>query len=173
MDLPCVFLAHGKRVIFFLPTRNIFYSLHITCVTSYLNLVHFCICFLYLTKSFHFKQFFELSQIWTESDSKSRVKWVEKWNSCYLTQFETIPIKWKEISNILSMKHNHEHVSELFKNSKKSNEVWKSRDLSWCDGITRGCCDKKLRRLRTLYHDDVYKIETSHKKYMCDCILES
>ena len=22
------------------------------------------------------------------------------------------------------------------------------------------------------YHDDVYKIETSHKKYMCDCIWE-
>ena len=97
---------------------------------------------------------------------------MEKWNSCYLTQFETIPIKWKEISNILSMKHNHEHVFELFKNSKKINEVWKSRDLSWCDGITRGCCDKKLRRFRTLYHDDVYKIETSHKKYIYDCIWE-
>ena len=38
--------------------------------------------------------------------------------------------------------------------------------------ITRGCCDKKLRRFRTLYHDDVYKIETSHKKYMCDCTGE-
>ena len=74
--LPCAFsLAHSKRVIFFLLLpQNFFYSLHITCVTSYLNLVHFCICFLYLTKSFHFKQFFELSQIWTESDSKSRVK---------------------------------------------------------------------------------------------------
>ena len=25
---------------------------------------------------------------------------------------------------------------------------------------------------RILYHDDVYKIETSHKKYMCDCLWE-
>ena len=55
---------------------------------------------------------------------------------------------------------------------KKVNEVWKSRDLSWCDGVTRRCCDKKLRRFRTLYHDDVYKIEISQKKYMCDCIWE-
>ena len=51
--LCCVpfFLARGKRVIFFLLLpQNFFYSLHITCVTSYLNLVYFCICLLYLTK---------------------------------------------------------------------------------------------------------------------------
>ena len=64
-------------------------------------------------------------------------------------------------------------MSELFKNSKKINKVWKSSDLLWCDGITRGYCDKKLRRFHTLYRDDVYKIETPHKKYMCDCIWES
>ena len=72
-------------------------------------------------------------------------------------------MKWKK-SNILSMKHNHDRVSELFKNSKKINKVWKSRDLPWCDGITRGSCDKTLRRFHTLYHDDVYKIETPHKE---------
>ena len=51
INLPCVFSAHGKRIIFFLfPIRNFLYSLHITCGTSYSNLIYFCICLLYLTK---------------------------------------------------------------------------------------------------------------------------
>ena len=45
------------------------------------------------------------------------------------------------------------------------------------------CCDMIVSHVDTVikswedfthfYHDDVYKIEAPHKKYMCDCIWES
>ena len=44
------FGTRQKSNFFLLLHQNFFYSLHITCVTSYLNLVYFCICLLYLTK---------------------------------------------------------------------------------------------------------------------------
>ena len=46
----CFFGTWQKNNFFLLLPQNFFYSLHITCVTSYLHLVHFCICLLYLTK---------------------------------------------------------------------------------------------------------------------------
>ena len=99
-----------------------------------------------------FKEFFGISQIWTASDSNNRIKWVQKWYSCYRVRCEALPGKWKEISNILLRKHNHECVAEWFLNSKKTNEVWKSWDLSRSHDIIRGACGKKLRRFRIIYH---------------------
>ena len=64
-----------------------------------------------------------------------------EWYSCYLTRFETTTIKWKKIPTYCPW-NTTTNVSELFKNSKKINKVWKSSDLPWCDGVTRGYCDK-------------------------------
>ena len=112
----------------------------------------------------HLEEFFGLSQIWTASDSNNGIKWVEKWYSCYWVHFEAIPGKWKEISNILFRKHDHERVAEWFLNSKKANKVWKSRDLSKSYDIIRGGCGKKLRRFRTICHVWCLRPEVSHKK---------
>jgi hypothetical protein len=62
--------------------------------------------------------FFEIIQIYTTSDSNDRTIWVKKWYSCYLAQFKTFSMKSKEISNILTKKHDH-GVSRWFKNSQK------------------------------------------------------
>ena len=112
----------------------------------------------------HFKKIFSISQIWTASDSNYRIKWVEKWYSCYLAQFETWPVKWKEISNILFRKHDHERVAVVFLNCKKTSKVWKSWDLSWCDGIIHGGYGKKLRRFCTFHHVRCLQTEAFQKK---------
>ena len=112
----------------------------------------------------HFKEFFGISQIWIASDTNNRIKWVEKWYSCYWVQCEALPEEWKEISNILFRKHDHEHVAIKFLNSKKANKVWKPRDLSRSHDIIRGGCAQKLRRFRIIFHVRCLQTEASPKK---------
>ena len=99
-----------------------------------------------------FNEFFGISQIWTTSDSNNRIKWVEKWYSCFWVQYEVLHRKWKEILHILFWKHDHKHVAEWFLNSKKASEVWKSWDLSRSHDIICGCCGKKENKFRTICH---------------------
>ena len=87
-----------------------------------------------------------------------------KWYSCYWVWCEVLPEKWKEISNILFRKHDHERVADWFLNSKKASEVWKSWDLSWCDDIVHGVCGKQLRRFRTICHVWCLQTKVSQKK---------
>ena len=82
-------------------------------------MVYFWIRLLYLINVLYFKEFYGICQIWTASDSNNRIKWVEKWYSCYWVRCEVLPGKWKEISNMLFRKHDHEHVAQWFLNSKK------------------------------------------------------
>ena len=112
----------------------------------------------------HLKGIFGISQIWTASDSNYGTKWVEKWYSCYSAQFETWPMKWQEISNILFRKHDHECVAVVFLNYKKISKVWKSWDLSWCEDIIGGGCGKKLRMFCTFRHIRCLQTEASQKK---------
>ena len=127
-------------------------------------MVYFWIRLLYLINLLHFKEFFCISQIWTTSHSNNRIKWVEKWYSCYWVQCETLPRKWKEISNILFRKHDHERVAKWFLNSKKTNEVWKSWDLSRSRDIIHGGHSKNLRRFCTICHVRCLQTEVSQKK---------
>ena len=70
----------------------------------------------------------------------------------------------KKNSNILYRKHDHERVAEWFLNSKKTNEVWKSWDLSRSRDIIRGGHGKQLRRFRTICHVRCLQTEVSKKK---------
>ena len=87
-----------------------------------------------------------------------------KWYSCYWVRCEALLGKWKEISNILFRKHDHERVAKWFLNSKKANEVWKTWDLSRSRDIIRGGDGKKLRMFRTICHVRCLQIKVSHKK---------
>jgi len=127
-------------------------------------LVYFWIRLLYLINLLVFKEFFGISQIWTVSDSNNRIKWVEKWYSCYWVRCEALPEKWKEISNILFRKHDHERVAEWFLNSKKIKESLKSWDLSRSRDILHECRGKKLRRFCTIYHVWCLQTEVSQMK---------
>ena len=82
-------------------------------------MVYFLIHLVYLINLLLFKEFFGISQIWTASDSNNRIKWVEKWYSCYWIWCEALLGKWKEISNILFRKQDHERVAKWVLNSKK------------------------------------------------------
>ena len=92
-------------------------------------MAYFWIWLLYLINLLHFKDFFSVCQIWIASDSNNRVKWVEKWYSCYWVQCEALPGKWKEISNILFRKHDHERVVEWFLNSKKKQTKFENHEI--------------------------------------------
>ena len=127
-------------------------------------MAYFCIWLLYLINLLHLKELFCISQIWTASDSNNVIKWVEKWYSCYWVCYEALPRKWKEISNILFTKHDHKRVAKRFLNSKKTNEVWKSWDLSRSRDIIRGGNGKQLRRFRTICHVRCLQTEVSQKK---------
>ena len=116
-----------------------------------------------------FKEFFGVSHIWTTSDSNNKIKWVEKWYSCYWVQCEALPEKWKEISNLLFRKHDHECVGEWFLNSKKANEVWKTWDLSRSYDIECGGYGKKWRRFCIIGHVRCLQTEVSQKK---NCTVE-
>ena len=73
--------------------------------------------------------------------------------------------KWKEISNILFRKHDHERVVEWFLNSKKVNKVWKSWDLSRSHDIIHVGCGKKIEKVfaqSVMY--DVYKPKYLRKR---------
>ena len=63
--------------------------------------------FLYLFAIFNllttFHTIFKLSQIWNAIDSNNGIQ--EKLYSCYLAQFEALPMKLNEISNILFKKY--------------------------------------------------------------------
>ena len=96
--------------------------------------------------------------------SNNRIKWVE--NDIHVTKFvaRSYPRNEKEISNILFRKHDHERVAEWFLNSKKTNEVWKWRDLSRSPDNICGDCGKKLRRFRTICHVWPLQTEASPNK---------
>ena len=127
-------------------------------------MVYFWIRLLYLINLLPLKDIFGISQIWTVSDSKNIIKWIEKWNSCYWVPCEALSRKWKEILNILFTKLDHERVAEWFLNSKKANKVWKSWDLSKSHDFIRGGCGKKLRRFWTICHVRCLQTEISQKK---------
>ena len=127
-------------------------------------MVYLWICLLYLINLLFFMDFFGIIQIWTASDSNNRIKWVEKWYSCYWVRCEALPRKWKEILNLLFRKYDHERVAEWFLNSKKANEVWKSWDLSRSRDIIREGRGKKLRRFHIIYHVQCLQTEVSQKK---------
>ena len=127
-------------------------------------MIYFSIYLLYLSNLLHLEEFFGLSQIWTTSYSNNRIKWVEKWYSCYQVQCEVFPRKWKEISNILFRKHDHEHVAKWFLNSKKSKRIWKSWDLSRSYDIIRGGYGKNWTGFKQIYHVWYLQIEVSQKK---------
>ena len=110
-------------------------------------MVYFWTYLLYFINLLYFKEFFGISQIWTASDTNNRIKWVEKWYSCYWVQCEALPEERKEISNILFRKHDHEHVAIKFLNSKKVNKVWKLRDLSRSHDIIRGGYGQKIEKV--------------------------
>ena len=115
-------------------------------------MVYFRICLLYLINLLHFNEFFGISQIWIASDSNNRIKWVEKWFSCYWVRCEALPGKWNEISNILFRKHDHERVAEWFLNSKKqtkyqNHEICQDLMISYLEAVV-----KKLRKFRTICH---------------------
>ena len=113
----------------------------------------------------YFTEFFCISQIWTASDTNNRIKWVEKWYSCYWVQCEALPKKSKEISNILFRKYDHERVAEWFLNSKKANKVRKSWDLSRSHDIIHVGCGKKIEKVfaqSVMY--DVYKPKYLRKR---------
>ena len=67
--------------------------------------------FLYLFAIFNllttFHTIFKLSQIWNAIDSNNGIQRVEKLYSYYLAQFGVLPMKWKEILNILFKKYDH------------------------------------------------------------------
>ena len=91
-------------------------------------MAYFSICLLYLINLWHLEEFFGLSQIWTASDSNNGINWVEKSYSCYWVHFGALLRKWKEISNILFRKHDHERVAEWFLN-------WIWAITAWNNGI--------------------------------------
>ena len=70
----------------------------------------------------------------------------------------------KRISNILFRKHDYERVAEWFLNSKKTNKVWKSWDLSRSRDIIHGGHGKKLRRFCIICHVRCLQTEVSQKK---------
>ena len=119
-------------------------------------MVYFSICLVYLINLLYLEEFFGISQIWTASDSNNGLNWVEKSYSCYWVHFGALLGKWKEFSNILFRKHDHERVAEWFLNSKKS----KSRSVD----IICGGYGKKLRRFRTICHIRRLETEVSQKK---------
>ena len=120
-------------------------------------MVYFWIRLIYLINLLRLEEFLGISQIWTASDSNNGIKWVEKWYSYYWVHFEALPGKWKEISNILFRKHDHERVAEWFLNSKKANKVWKTWDLSRSHDIIRGGHGKKKEGFAQSVMYDVYK----------------
>ena len=63
----------------------------------------------------------------------------EKW---YLTYFEVLSMKWNEISNILSRKHDHKCASEWFKIKKKqmkskNYEIYQYLVISYVEAIVK------------------------------------
>ena len=75
-----------------------------------------------------------------------------------------LPRKWKEISNILFRKHDHEHVAEWFLNSKKSKrspKIMRFVKISWYH-LWR--LRSKLNRFCTIYHVWCLQTEVSQKK---------
>ena len=103
----------------------------------------FFICLLYLSNLLHLEEFFGLSQIRTTSDSNNGINWVEKSYSCYWVHFGALLGKWKEISNILFRKHDHERVAEWFLNSKKkqtkseNNEICQDLLISYVETVEK------------------------------------
>ena len=91
----------------------------------------------------NFKDFFGINQIRTASDSNNRIKWVEKWYSCYWVRCEALPGKWKEFSKILFRKHDHERVAEWFLNSKKNqtksenHEICQDLVISYVEAVVK------------------------------------
>ena len=88
-------------------------------------MVYFWICSLYLINLLNFKEFFCISQIWTASDSNNRIKWVQKWYSCYRVRCEALPGKWKEIPKIFD----NECVAEWFLNPKKKKTKYENHEI--------------------------------------------
>ena len=106
-----------------------------------------------------------MSQIWTVSDSNNRIKRVEKWYSCYWVQREALPEKWKQISNILFRKHDHERVVEWILNSKKSKRSLKI--MRFCQDLMISYVEavvKKLGKFRIICHVRCLQTEVSQKK---------
>ena len=132
-------------------------------------MVYFYIRLLHLINLLNFKEFFSISQIWTIINSNDRIKWVEKWYSCYGVQCEALPRKWKEFLNLLFTKHDHERVAEWFLNYKKGNKVWKTWDLSRSYDIEHGGHGKKWRRFHIIGHIRCLQTEVSQKK---NCSIE-
>ena len=118
--------------------------------------IYFWICLLYLINLLHFKEFFGISQIWTASDSNNKIKWVEKWYSCYGNEKKfRISCSGNTTMNVWP---------SGFQIIKKANEVWKSWDLSWYDDFICGGCGKKLRRFHIICHVRCLQTEASQKK---------
>ena len=72
--------------------------------------------------------------------------------------------KMKRNFEHLVRKHDHERVAEWFLNSKKTNKVWKWRDLSRSPDIICGDYGKNLRRFRTICHVRPLQTKASPKK---------
>ena len=127
-------------------------------------MVYFWIHLLYLINLLLFKEFYGISQIWTASDSNNRIKWVEKYYSCYWVRCQALPKTWKEILNILFRKHDHERVAEWFLNSKKNKRSLKIMRFVRSRDIIHGGHGKKLRRFQTICHVRCLQTEVSQKK---------
>ena len=127
-------------------------------------MVYLWIRLLYLTNLLLFMEFFGISQIWTTSDSNNRIKWVEKWYSCYWVRCEALPRKWKEFRTSCSENTTKNVWPNGFKILKKENEVWKSWDLFRSHDIICGGYGKNLRKFHTIHHVWCLQTEVSQKK---------
>ena len=59
-------------------------------------------------------------------------------------------MKWNEILNILSRKHDHKCASEWFKIKKKANEVWKLWNLPISCDIISESYGKKIEKVSNI-----------------------